>query len=87
MTAPALQDRELIAASQAVANTKLTEYGPQSSRLAMLVRQSVVEKTAAVDRLWEIAITHALICALGEDRIEAIIAEAFADASLHSEVA
>jgi hypothetical protein len=47
-------------------------------------------KAAAVDRLHEIAIAHALVRALGEDRIEAIIAEAFADADfrpLHSEVA
>jgi hypothetical protein len=31
-----------------------------------------------VDRLREIAIAHALVRALGEDRIQAIIAEAFA---------
>jgi hypothetical protein len=34
---------------------------------------------AAVDRLYEIALAHALICSLGEDRVEAVIAEAFAD--------
>ena len=46
----------------------------------MLVRQDVVNKTAAVDRLWEIAIAHALVRALGEDRVQAILDEAFAGA-------
>jgi hypothetical protein len=77
------QDRELLEAWRAVANAKLTEYRRQCWRLAMLVRQGVVEKTAAVDRLWEIATAHALVRALGEDRIEAIIAEAFADCDFH----
>ena len=45
----------------------------------MLVRQGVVDKIAAVDRLYEIAIAHALVRALGEERVEAIIAEAFSD--------
>jgi hypothetical protein len=74
------QDRELIEAWRAVANAKLVEFRRQCWRLAMLVRQGAVDKTAAVDRLYEIAIAHALVRALGEDRIEAIIAEAFADA-------
>jgi hypothetical protein len=84
------QDRELIEAWRAVANAKLIEFRRQCWRLAMLVRQGFVGKAAAVDRLHEIAIAHALERALGEDRIEAIIAEAFADADfrpLHSEVA
>jgi hypothetical protein len=84
------QDRELIEAWRAVANAKLTEFRRQCWRLAILQRQGVVDKVAAVDRLHEIAIAHALVRALGEDRIEAIIAEAFADADfrpLHSEVA
>jgi hypothetical protein len=84
------QDRELIEAWRAVANAKLAEYRRQSWRLALLVRQGALDRAAAVDRLWEIAIAHALVRALGEDRIEAIIAEAFADADfrpLHSEVA
>jgi hypothetical protein len=37
-----------------------------------------VGKVAAVDRLWEIATAHALVRAVGEDRLQAIIAEAFA---------
>jgi hypothetical protein len=75
-----MQDRELIEAWRAVANAKLVEYRRQSWRLALLVRQGAVSKAAAVDRLREIAIAHALVRALGEDRIEAILAEAFADA-------
>jgi hypothetical protein len=53
------------------------------------VQRGTVDKTAAVDRLWEIAIAHALVRALGEDRIEAILAEAFADTfqPMHSEIA
>jgi hypothetical protein len=85
-----MQDRELLEAWRAVANAKLVEFRRQCWRLAMLVRQGFVGKDAAVDRLHEIAIAHALVRALGEDRIEAILAEAFADADfrpLHSEVA
>ena len=74
------QDHELIEAWRAVANAKLTEFRRQCWRLALLVRQGFVDKTAAVDRLYEIAIAHALVRALGEDRIQAIIDEAFAGA-------
>jgi hypothetical protein len=84
------QDRELLEAWRAVANAKLTEFRRQAWRLALLVRQGVIDKAAAVDRLWEIAIAHALVRALGEDRVQAILDEAFADADfrpLHAEVA
>ena len=76
-------EKELLAAWRAVANAKLTEFRDQCWRLAMLVRQGMIERTAAVDRLQEIATAHALVRALGEDRIEAIIAEAFADSDFH----
>ena len=84
------QDRELIEAWRAVANAKLAEYRRQSWRLALLVRQGALDRAAAVDRLWEIATAHALVRALGEDRVQAILYEAFADADfrpLHAEVA
>jgi hypothetical protein len=84
------QDRELLEAWRAVAHAKLTEYRRQCWRLAILARQGTIDKTAAFDRLYEIATAHALVRALGEDRVQAIIAEAFADADfrpLHSEVA
>ena len=74
------QERELIAAWRAVANAKLAEYRRQSWRLALLVRQGALDRAAAVDRLWEIAIAHALVRALGDDRIQAILDEAFAGA-------
>jgi hypothetical protein len=74
------QDRELIDAWRAVANAKLVEFRRQCWRLALLVQKGMVDKTVAIDRLYEIAIAHALVRALGEDRVEAIIAEAFADA-------
>jgi hypothetical protein len=74
------QDRELIEAWRAVANAKLAEYRRQSWRLALLVRQGALDRAAAVDRLWEIATAHALVRALGEDRIQAILDEAFAGA-------
>jgi hypothetical protein len=77
------QDRELLAAWRYVSNAKVVEYRRQSWRLSLLVRQGIVEKTAAVDRLWEIATAHALVRAHGEDRIEAIISEAFADSDFH----
>ena len=72
-------ERELRETWRAVANAKLVEYRRQSWRLAILVRQGVIAKPDAIDRLYEIAIAHALVRAVGEDRIEAIIAEAFAD--------
>jgi hypothetical protein len=83
MTACDISDRELREAWRAVANAKLVEFRAQAWRLAGLVRQGIVEKHAAVDRLWEIALAHALVRALGEDRVEAIIAEAFAGVSFH----
>ena len=84
------QDRELLEAWRAVANAKLAEYRRQCWRLALLSRQGAIDKTAAVDRLGEIATAHALVRALGEDRVQAILDEAFADADfrpLHAEVA
>jgi hypothetical protein len=83
-------DKELLAAWRAVANAKLAEFRRQCWRLAALVRQGVLERTAAVDRLWEIATAHALVRALGADRVQAILDEAFAGADFHpmrSEVA
>jgi hypothetical protein len=74
------QDRELIEAWRAVASAKLAEYRRQSWRLALLVRQGALDRATAVDRLWEIATAHALVRALGEDRIQAILDEAFAGA-------
>jgi hypothetical protein len=47
-------------------------------KIALLTKQGIVSRAAAVDRLWEIAIAHALVRALGEDRVQAIISEAFA---------
>ena len=76
-------ERELLEAWRAVANAKLTEFKRQCWRLSMLVRQGVLDKIAAVDRLYEIAIAHALVRALGEERVQAIIGEAFADADFH----
>ena len=73
------EDHELVEAWRAVANAKLTEFKRQCWRLSMLVRQGVVDKIAAVDRLYEIASAHALVRALGEERVEAIIGEAFSD--------
>jgi pantothenate kinase-related protein Tda10 len=83
-------ERELLEAWRAVANAKLAEYRRQCWRLALLVRQGALDRAAAVDRLWEIATAHALVRALGEDRVQAILDEAFADADfrpLHAEVA
>jgi len=65
---------------RAVANAKLTEYRRQCWRLALLARQGVVHKLHAIDLLHEVALGHALVRALGEDRITAMIAEAFAGA-------
>jgi hypothetical protein len=70
-------DYELMEAWRAVANAKLAEYRRQTWRLALLTKQSVVSKPAAIDRLWEIAGAHALVRSLGDDRIQAILSEAF----------
>jgi hypothetical protein len=77
------QEQEFRETRRAVANSKLTEFRKQCWRLAILARQGVVDKVAAVDLLHECAIAHALIRALGEDRIQAILTEAFADADFH----
>ena len=77
------EDHELVEAWRAVANAKLAEYRRQCWRLALLVRRGIITKTATVERLWEIATAHALVRALGEDRIQAILDEAFADAGFH----
>ena len=74
------QDQELLVTRRAVANAKLNEYKRQCWRLASLARQGTVEKIAAIDLLFEIAIGHAMVRALGEDHVQAILAEAFADA-------
>src|SRR5262249_36416513 len=63
--ADAIEKRELLEAWRAVANAKLAEFRRQCWRLSMLVRGGIVDKSAAVDRLYEIAIAHALVRALG----------------------
>jgi hypothetical protein len=73
------QEAELLEAWRAVANAKLVEYRRQCWRLAGLARRDVISRFDAVERLWEIATAHALVRALGEDRVQAIISEAFAD--------
>jgi pantothenate kinase-related protein Tda10 len=70
-------EHELLEAWRAVANAKLAEYRRQAWRLAHLVQRGVVQKQAAIDRLWEIATAHALLRSLGEDHMQAIIAEPF----------
>jgi hypothetical protein len=86
----ARQEEEFRKTRAAVANSKLGEFRRLSWRLALLARQGLVNKDAAVDLLYEIATGHALMRALGEDRVEAILAEAFAGADfdpMFSEVA
>jgi hypothetical protein len=73
-------DAELLEAWRAVASAKLNEYRNQCWRLAGLVRDGTVPLQAAADLLWEIATAHALVRSLGDDRIEAIISEAFSTA-------
>jgi hypothetical protein len=81
----ALQDQttELTEAWRAVATAKLTEFRRQCWRLADLVRKGTADKAMAADQLWEIAVANALVLAHGEDRIEAILAEAFAAIEFH----
>jgi hypothetical protein len=71
------QAETFLNAWRAVANAKLVEYRRQCWHLAALVQQGTVNKADTVDKLWEIAIAHALVRAMGDDRIQAIIAEAF----------
>jgi hypothetical protein len=72
------QEAELLEAWRAVANAKLTEFRKQCWRLAGLVRADVIGRAAAADQLWRIATAHALVRSLGEERVQAILAEAFA---------
>jgi hypothetical protein len=71
----AYEEREIRKAWQAVANAKLVEFRRQAWWLALLVSAGMAD---AVDGLWEIATAHALVRSLGEDRVQAILAEAFA---------
>jgi len=72
------QAEEFRATRCAVANAKLKSYRDECWRLAILARRGVVQKQAAIDLLYEIATAHALVRALGDDRIQTILAEAFA---------
>jgi hypothetical protein len=74
----AYEEREIRKAWQAVANAKLVEFRRQAWRLALLVSAGKLKMVDAVDGLWEIATAHALVRSLGEDRVQAILAEAFA---------
>jgi hypothetical protein len=76
-------EKELLESWRAVANAKLVEFRRQCWRLAHLTRQGTVDKPAAVDRLYEIAVAHALVRSHGEDRIEALLAEAFANSDFY----
>jgi hypothetical protein len=67
----------LFDAWRAVANAKLKEFRHQCWHLAGQVQRGIVDKQDAIDRLWEIAVAHALVRIMGEDRVEGIIAEAF----------
>jgi hypothetical protein len=71
------QGAEFLEARRAVANAKLVEFRRQCWRLAALV-DGIASKQDTIDLLWEVAVAHALVRSLGEDRVEAIIAEAFA---------
>jgi hypothetical protein len=76
------QAQDFLEARRAVANAKLAEFRKQCWRLSSLVRQGRAEKIPAIDLLWEIAICHALVRALGPERVQIIISEAFLDADL-----
>jgi hypothetical protein len=78
-----LAESELLEAWRAVANAKLKEYRHQARRLAQLVARGIVPKSAAIDRLWEIATAHALVRSLTEDGIQDILNEAFAGSAFH----
>jgi hypothetical protein len=75
------QEEEFRKTRCAVATSKLTEFRKQCWRLAGLVRQGIVNRLDAIDLLYEVAIGHALVRSLGEDRITAILSEAFAGAT------
>jgi hypothetical protein len=72
------EDTELLEAWRAVANAKLVEFRNQAFRLALLSAEGVIRKSQGVDRLYTIAIAHGLVRALGDDHVQAIIAEPFA---------
>ena len=74
------QAEEFRATRRAVANAKLKSYRDECWRLAILAGRGVVQKQPAIDLLYEIAIAHALVRALGDDRVQTILAEAFGNA-------
>ena len=74
---------EFVAAWRAVANTKLVQFRRHCCRLAGRVCQGAVSKADAVGKLREVALACALVRALGENRIESFIVEAFARTELN----
>jgi hypothetical protein len=72
-----VQDEVLLHVWRALGNAKITEFRAQCRRLARLAAEGRIDRAAAVDRLYEVAVGHALTRTLGVDRIEAIVAEAF----------
>jgi hypothetical protein len=70
------EDAELLEVWRAVANAKL-EFRRRCWRLAGLSQRGVISQVAAVDRLWTIATARTLVRSHGEDRVQAILAEAF----------
>jgi hypothetical protein len=74
---------EFVAAWRAVTNAKLVQFRRQCCRLDGRVRQGAVSKADAVGKLREVSLACALVRALGEDRIESFIVEAFARAEFN----
>jgi hypothetical protein len=69
---------------RSVACAKLNEYRRQCRRLFNLARRGEVPFQDAVDRLWLIADAHAFTRWYGKDGVEAIIAQAYADAMVEA---
>src|SRR5262245_57668003 len=68
---------ELIATRRAIALGKLTAFGDQCWRLAVLVEDGIVTIAAAVDTLHEADTANALSCTFGTDFLQEIFSDAF----------
>jgi hypothetical protein len=70
-------DREIIAMRRNVAIGKFLVFKEEAWRFAELVHAGVIEKIIAIDALQDAAEANLLIDTLGQDFIQAIMADAF----------
>ncbi len=80
-------EREIQEMRRAVAIGKLIVLKEEAWRLAALVNDGVIGKIVAVDALQEVAGANNLVDQLGQDYVQALLADAFGAEHLAAEIA